>query len=99
MKTTHTLIAFFSAALAIVTHPVAAAPGDLDLTFGAGTGKVTTEFFAGAGAVANEIAFQSDGKIVVVGLASDLTVSSFAVARYNTDGSLDPTFDGDGKGV
>ena len=43
----------------------------------------------GAGAVA----VQEDGKIVAVGTAG----SDFALARYNPNGSLDPSFSGDGK--
>ena len=35
-----------------------------------------------------------DGKIVVAGGSS---AGGFALARYNTDGSLDTSFDGDGK--
>ena len=39
------------------------------------------------------ITLQSDGKIVVAGVASHLaTQQDFGVARYNTDGSLDSTF-------
>jgi uncharacterized delta-60 repeat protein len=68
-----------------------AAPGDPDTTF-AGTGIVRVGFGLGDDR-ANGAAVQSDGKIVVVG--SD----NFSVARYNTDGSLDTSFDGDGKVV
>jgi uncharacterized delta-60 repeat protein len=42
---------------------------------------------------------QPDGKIVVVGQCNrpvDVYEVDFALARYNADGSLDPTFDGDG---
>src|SRR5262249_21955485 len=42
---------------------------------------------------AQGVAIQADGKIVVVGIAS----TDLAVARYNSDGSLDTSFDGDGK--
>ena len=47
---------------------------------------------------ATSIAIQPDGKIVVGGTV-DLTATSsgFAVARLDPDGSLDPSFDGDGK--
>jgi uncharacterized delta-60 repeat protein len=64
----------------------------LDLTFGNG-GKVTTDFLAPSDDVARAVAVQADGKIVVAGTAG----SSFALARYETDGTLDPTFDSDGK--
>jgi uncharacterized delta-60 repeat protein len=73
-----------------------AAPGDLDPTFGTG-GKVLTNI--GASAVTGRgMAIQSDGKIVVAG-ATNLNDpgSDFVVVRYNTDGTLDTTFDSDGK--
>jgi len=40
---------------------------------------------------------QPDGKIVVAGGSRPGPVIRFALARYNPDGSLDPTFSGDGK--
>lgn len=64
--------------------------GSLDTTFGTG-GKVTTDFSAFDGASA--FALQTDGKIVVAGFSS----SDFALARYNTNGSLDTTFGTGGK--
>jgi len=67
------------------------AAGDLDPSFGDG-GKVITAF--GASAVAHCSAIQSDGKIVVVG---DTDNHVFALARYNSDGSLDTTFNSSGK--
>jgi uncharacterized delta-60 repeat protein len=60
--------------------------GSLDNTFGSG-GIVITTFAIGPSS-ANAVALQSDGKIVAAGSAGD----RFALARYNTDGSLDPTF-------
>lgn len=75
---------------------IAAADGDLDSTFGSG-GKVTTDF-SGRSNGASAIAMQSDGKIVVVG--DTLTAAGppdFAVARYNSDGSLDTTFGSGGR--
>src|SRR4051794_18829946 len=69
--------------------------GNLDPTFGPGTGKVTTAFGTSTATV-NDIALQSDGKIIAVG-SSSLATSSFALARYNTDGSLDTTFGSGGK--
>src|SRR5919106_25221 len=69
--------------------------GSLDATFGEEDGKVTTDFFAGADE-AFAVAMQADGKIVAGGAAAVSGVD-FALARYNPDGSLDPTFDGDGK--
>ena len=70
--------------------------GTPDKTFGPrGDGQVFTQV-GGKRTSANAVAIQSDGKIVVVGtrFGDD---NEFAVVRYNTDGSLDKTFDGDGK--
>jgi uncharacterized delta-60 repeat protein len=59
--------------------------------FGNG-GIVTTPFF-GIGAQANAVAVQPDGKIVVAGFALANAINfDFAVARYNSDGSLDDNF-------
>jgi uncharacterized delta-60 repeat protein len=72
--------------------------GDLDTTFGNG-GEVLTAFppasklYKGTGGNPSYVAIQSDGKIVAAGEG----VHSFAVARYNTDGSLDTTFGTGGK--
>src|SRR5689334_24662601 len=41
-------------------------------------------------------ALQTNGKIVVGGYAY-MGTNDFAVARYNTDGSLDATFDGEDR--
>jgi uncharacterized delta-60 repeat protein len=68
--------------------------GSLDPTFDT-DGKVTTDF-AGSNDVAKGVAIRGDGKIVAAGRA-DVPGTSFGLGRYNTDGSLDPTFDGDGK--
>ncbi len=40
---------------------------------------------------------QADGKITVMGITSGATSDDLAVARYNSNGSLDTTFDSDGK--
>ena len=74
----------------------AATDGDLDPAFGSG-GKVTTDFSNRSNG-ANAIALQSDGKIVVVGDAlSAQGPPDICVARYNTDGSLDPSFGTGGR--
>ena len=74
-----------------------AAPGDLDLTFGTG-GKVTTAL--GVVARMNGVALQADGKIVVVGYyfasGPPLINPISVVVRYNSDGSLDTSFNGTG---
>ena len=71
--------------------------GTLDTTFD-GDGKVTTDF-AGAYDLAYGAAIQADGKIIATGLAESGGNYVFGVARYNPDGSLDTTFDGDGKAL
>jgi uncharacterized delta-60 repeat protein len=70
--------------------------GSPDPTFGSG-GRVTTDF-GGHGDFARALAIQSDGRIVAAGLAKDIyDTDGFALARYNGDGSLDPTFGIGGK--
>ncbi|MEU9106210.1 hypothetical protein AB0D54_18005 [Streptomyces xanthophaeus] len=75
------------------------ADGSLDTTFGDG-GRVSTDIAGGSDA-ADGVALQADGKIVVVGVSENLEggVAWFTVVRYHPDGSLDTTFDGDGKAV
>lgn len=69
------------------------ADGSLDTGF-SGDGKQTTDF-AGDSYVeeARDVAIQSDGKIVSAGVSA----GGFAASRYNTNGSLDTSFSGDGK--
>ena len=43
------------------------------------------------------VAIQSDGKIVAAGESFSGSSWDFALVRYNTDGSLDTSFDSDGK--
>jgi uncharacterized delta-60 repeat protein len=67
------------------------ADGTLDVSFA--NGGIETTDFGGFDNGASAVALQPDGKIVVAGSGP----TGFAVARYNPDGSLDPSFDGDGK--
>jgi uncharacterized delta-60 repeat protein len=71
--------------------------GSLDTTF-SGDGKVVTSF-AGDDAEATAIAIQPDGKIVVAGRAKNGSTTLPALVRYNASGSLDTSFDGDGKAL
>ncbi len=71
------------------------ADGSLDTSFD-GDGKVTTAV-GSTSEVGYSVILQSDGKIVVAGASSNGINNDFAVVRYNTDGSLDSSFDGDGK--
>ena len=68
--------------------------GSLDTTLG-GNGKVTTDFTRGDDD-AYSLALQADGKIVAAGQSGGSN-PKFALARYNSDGSLDATFGADGK--
>lgn len=68
--------------------------GVLDSTFD-GDGMLTTAIgSAQNGAVA--LIQQTDGRLVAAGHAESLADQAFALARYNANGSLDLTFDGDG---
>jgi uncharacterized delta-60 repeat protein len=90
-----------------------AADGRLDPSFGEG-GKVLTDFGPAdcsdrdeSTDSAHAVAIQADGKIVAVG-SSDAhgscdtqgnSCDNFALARYESDGSLDASFGGGGKVV
>lgn len=80
-------------ALAIgAAQPAAAVtPGDLDAGFGS-AGLVTTAITEYGDDRANAVAVDGSGKTLVAGGSN----GSFAVARYNTDGTLDTSFSGDG---
>ncbi|HVF67638.1 MAG TPA: hypothetical protein VM914_08240, partial [Pyrinomonadaceae bacterium] len=64
---------------------------------GALLGTTTTDFGSSPD-VAQALVRQSDGKFVAAGFSRFSTSSDdFSLARYNADGTLDTTFDGDGK--
>jgi uncharacterized delta-60 repeat protein len=69
--------------------------GSLDASFN-GTGKLMTPF-ALYNDLATAVTLQPDGKLVVAGRSSNGSNNDFALARYNTDGSLDTSFNGSGK--
>jgi uncharacterized delta-60 repeat protein len=64
--------------------------GTPDQSFGNG-GLVTTAIDK-AGDSASAIAIQPDGKIIAAGRAKGDKKNYFALARYHSDGALDPTF-------
>jgi len=68
------------------------ADGALDNAF-AGDGTVAADF--GGNDEGRAAALLPDGRIVVVGTTDSM--SRMAIARFRPDGSLDTTFDGDGK--
>jgi uncharacterized delta-60 repeat protein len=79
-------LVIFLAVLALPTLVMAHA-GDLDPTFG--TGGIVTRANTGA----NAAALQSDGKIVVAGsIATVQNPQQPGLLRYNTNGTLDPSF-------
>ncbi|MCJ7724071.1 MAG: hypothetical protein MUP03_08060, partial [Anaerolineales bacterium] len=69
--------------------------GSLDTTF-SGDGKVTNNFGGGDNGTYGGLAIQSDGKIVVAGYMDNGSNYDFSVYRYNSNGTLDTTFHGDG---
>lgn len=73
--------------------------GSIDFTFG-GSGRVFTDIGNNSADTANDIALQTDGKLVVAGTAVSAFpgTANFAVARYlSTAPGSDCDFDGDGK--
>jgi uncharacterized delta-60 repeat protein len=69
--------------------------GSLDTSF-SGDGKATTDFTSGNDD-SRDMAIQPNGRIVAVGVASAGKSGRWAVGRYNSNGSLDTSFSGDGK--
>ena len=66
------------------------ANGTLDTSFGSG-GKIITPIGTSFD-TATALALQTDGKIVVAGYCFTGTNIDFCALRYNTDGTLDPSF-------
>jgi uncharacterized delta-60 repeat protein len=79
--------------------------GTIDKTFGAKKDGIAIADLGGnAGDFGNAVAIQPDGKIVVAGFRQNKTFDpvlfdegGFSAARFNADGTLDTSFDGDGK--
>src|SRR5204863_4059157 len=72
--------------------------GTLDSNFGNG-GTILTNF-GDSYAAANTLVLQPDGKITVAGVSGAgpySELNDFALARYNSNGSLDQTFGNGGK--
>lgn len=68
--------------------------GTIDTSFG-NAGIVTTAIFDNS--QINSVVIQSDGKILAAGYCKDSSNNMIAVARYNSDGSLDTTFNSGGQ--
>lgn len=71
------------------------ADGTPDPTFSS-DGKVTIDF-SGADDECTAIALQADGRIVVAGSSDNGPLRTFALARVNTNGTLDSTFGVSGR--
>ena len=78
--------------LALSTAVAVAAPGDLDTSFD-GDGKQTVEH--GGSDQATDVLVQPDGKIFLAGQGT--LAEDFIVSRLNPNGSLDTSFDVDGR--
>jgi len=66
-----------------------------DASFGGGDGITTTKI--GFGGFVGDVGLQSDGAIVVVGASLSITGNeNMAVLRFDSTGTLDTTFGGDG---
>lgn len=70
--------------------------GSLDTSF-SGDGKQTAKVGTNPTQSIGGLAIQTDGKIVVAGHALIGATFDFAAFRFNTNGSLDTSFSGDGK--
>jgi uncharacterized delta-60 repeat protein len=83
-----------SAPIVVTRHN---ANGSTDKTFGS-NGYVSTVTYPGHFSYVTSMAIQTDGKIVIAGYdtPTDGSTSDFAIARYNTNGTPDTSFDIDG---
>jgi uncharacterized delta-60 repeat protein len=73
--------------------------GSLDTGFD-GDGIATLDFSSGSDDFGEDVAVDPDGKLVIAGhtgVSGNPATNDFAVARYNSDGSLDTTFGFGGK--
>ena len=68
--------------------------GALDTSFDAD--GIVTSAVGSSDELATRVAIQSDGKIIAAGHFDNSSNWSFALVRYNTDGTLDASFDGGG---
>ena len=72
------------------------ASGSFDPSFGT-NGTVLTYIGAAGNVSTWDLAIQGDGRIVVAGVYSNGSNTDVALARYNTDGSLDDGWQSDGR--
>lgn len=72
--------------------------GSLDTSF-SDDGKVTTTLGNSSSTYGFTVITQPDGKILVEGVAINANGTGFIVVRYNSDGTLDNTFNNNGKAI
>lgn len=77
--------------LALVA-PLGAEPAGMDTTFG--SGGITTLGLGAGDDLANAVAMQADGKILVAGSTWNGTDNDFLVGRFQNFGAVDPYFAG-----
>lgn len=70
------------------------ADGSPDTSF-SGDGRQNATFFSAD--FCQTVAIQNDGKIVLAGYTNNPGTNDFAIARFTADGTLDSTFDTDGR--
>ncbi|RLD53646.1 MAG: hypothetical protein DRI97_13060 [Bacteroidetes bacterium] len=88
MKALITFVSFF--VLILFANLIQSQPGSLDESFG--TGGIVTAPLTTHGEYGYTGTIQADGKILVAGFQDVSGSQNFAVARYNTNGSLDNSF-------
>ena len=81
-------------AISVHAQAIPGQPGTLDATWG-GTGQVATSVSGNSYATA--MTLQPDGKVLVAGYCSGGGNADFCATRYNTNGTLDLTWNGTGK--
>lgn len=86
-------LAFVGLAIGVLAQAGRAAAGDLDTTYG-NNGTAFTSLSGGTDAV-TALALQNDGKVVAAGNSN----TNAALARYETNGSLDLSFGNQGTAV
>jgi uncharacterized delta-60 repeat protein len=72
--------------------------GAPDTTF-SGDSKVTTDFVDSEWSEIHAVAIDAGGRIVAAGHVMTAAGPKFALARYHSNGTLDPNFSGDGRVV
>lgn len=75
------------------------ANGQLDATFGGGAGSVLTGHVGLTGSSARAAVIEGSGRILTAGHAFVAGQNNYALAAYEPDGTLSPSFSDDGKTI